>query len=524
MSGKWPGGFIKKTAPTVVGPVDGEGGSASGVWTLDQVADYEQRGLWPKPTITFERRLYSWGFNNQGQLGQGNTTNRSSPVQVGSLTNWLTIAGGYFHTLAVKFDGTLWTWGKNADGQLGLGDTTTRSSPVQVGALTTWLDVAGGYSHSIAIKTDGTLWVWGENNYGQLGTGSGSGNTSSPVQVGALTNWAKVAENLERQSFAITTDGKLYGWGRNNSGILGVGDTTNRSSPVQVGSNSGLFPWQSASGSDQNSTGVSTDGKLWTMGKNDFGQLGKTGATVSSPTQVGALTNWSFSVSGNGYSMSATKTDGTLWSWGNNGSGELGNSSNTNTNSPVQVGALTTWSRVGAGSTWRLAIKTDGTIWAWGANLYGPLGQGNTTNYNSPVQIGSETTWTKVAASGGRTGFGVLKTDPTPPLTYQVTVANTGSGNKYYINGVQQATVSLPEGGTYRFDQSAGSNSGHPFRFSITSDGTHAGGSEYTTGVTTSGTPGNAGAYTQIVVASGAPTLYYYCSVHSGMGGQANTP
>tara|TARA_B100000902_G_C27258065_1_gene889082 strand:- start:916 stop:1569 length:654 start_codon:yes stop_codon:yes gene_type:complete len=117
------------------------------------------------------------------------------------------------------------------------------------------------------------------------------------------------------------------------------------------------------------------------------------------------------------------------------------------------------------------------------------------------------------------TGGGIVITQ-----TFAVTVSNPGSGNKYFIDSVQQDTVNLTEGNTYRFDQSDSSNSGHPLRFSATSNGTHGGGTQYTTGVTTSGTPGTAGAYTQITVASGAPTLYYYCTNHSGMGGQANTP
>ena len=111
-----------------------------------------------------------------------------------------------------------------------------------------------------------------------------------------------------------------------------------------------------------------------------------------------------------------------------------------------------------------------------------------------------------------------------PAITYTVKVVSD-SGNKYRFDdfGTSAVTLDLQEGGTYTFDQSDSSNSGHPLRFSTTSDGTHGGGSEYTTNVTTTGTPGSSGAQTVITVAASAPTLYYYCSSHSGMGGQANT-
>ena len=127
---------------------------------------------------------------------------------------------------------------------------------------------------------------------------------------------------------------------------------------------------------------------------------------------------------------------------------------------------------------------------------------------------------TGVSATGG------IRTDDTGTVIFAVEVRQVSGANYYFIDGVQQATLSLTEGKTYRFDQSSSAyigNSGHPLRFSTTSNGTHGGGTEYTTGVTTNGTPGSAGAYTEITVAIGAPTLYYYCTNHSGMGGQINT-
>ena len=161
--------------------------------------------------------------------------------------------------------------------------------------------------------------------------------------------------------------------------------------------------------------------------------------------------------------------------------------------------------------------------------LFQPLipamqGEIGTVTFGGSVITPTSATTTGVTGTGSVGTVTASGTGTSIAATYTVTVASYLGANKYYIDGVRQDTVSLSEGSTYRFDQSDSSNSSHPLRLSTTSDGTHGGGSQYTTGVTTNGTPGSSGAYTQITVAVGAPTLYYYCTNHSGMGGQANTP
>jgi alpha-tubulin suppressor-like RCC1 family protein len=342
-------------------------------------------------------RLYSWGLNSDGYLGQGDTINRSSPIQVGSLANWLSIAAGYAHTISTKIDGTLWASARNLDGQLGDGTTINRSSPVQVGSLTTWSIVSAGRRHSVATKTDGTIWAWGRNAQGQLGDGT-TVDKSSPIQVGLLTTWLNISAG-QYATVAIKTNGTIWTWGQNVFGTLGTNDTIDRSSPVQVGS---LSNWSLISSGNHSVAAIKTDGTLWSWGFNSSGKLGLNNTTYySSPVQVGALTNWSkISSSLSGNHTLAIKTNGTLWAWGKNSYGQLGDGTTINRSSPVQIGALTAWSMISPGNNQSLSTKTDGTLWAWGRNNDGQLGLGNTISLSSPVQVGSLTTWLSIAGGG----------------------------------------------------------------------------------------------------------------------------
>jgi alpha-tubulin suppressor-like RCC1 family protein len=341
--------------------------------------------------------LYSWGLNSDGGLGSGTTTTTSSPVQVGSLTNWRQVSA-WRQTMAIKTDGTLWACGYNGNGELGLGNTVNYSSPIQVGTDNKWKIVVAsdGGAATAAIKTDGTLWTWGYNGAGELGLGN-IVNYSSPMQVGSDNKWKSVSMGTQSVA-AIKTDGTLWTWGNNDRGGLGLGDTTNRSSPTEVGGNY----WATVSMGNRRMTAIKTDGTLWTCGYNsNDGELGIgiSSPSYSSPVQIGTLNDWKM-VSSAEYSTLCIKTNGTLWAWGYNGVGQLGNNQRISYRSPIQIGSLSNWKSVsfaGFSPTVAMAIKTDGTLWAWGSNFYGGLGLSNLVNYSSPVQVGSLTTWKSVS-------------------------------------------------------------------------------------------------------------------------------
>ena len=324
------------------------------------------------PTHTFALKsngsLWAWGLNTNGQLGDGTTIQRNSPVQV--LTNVASVTAGTSHTMAIRTDGTLWTWGLNTSGQLGDGTTTQRTSPVQV--LTNVVSVSAGPSHTMAIRTDGTLWAWGLNAHCQLGDGTTT-QRNSPVQV--LTNVASVSTE-DRHTIALRTDGTLWAWGLNLGGQLGDGTRTHRVSPVRV-----LTDVASKIIVDSLSMAIRTDGSLWAWGDDIDGQLGiNSEMRRLSPAQV--LTNVASVTVGSLHTM-AIRTDGTLWAWGRNDGGRLGDGTTTQRFIPVQV--LTDVAFVTVELHHTMAIRTDGTLWGWGSS--GQLGLGLSHQSLSPAQV-----------------------------------------------------------------------------------------------------------------------------------------
>jgi len=355
--------------------------------------------------------LYMWGTDENGQLGiNSQGVAYSSPVQVGAEANWKVLELGgnsnYVSTSAIKTDGTLWSWGRNQAGQLGTGNIIARSSPVQVGALTNWSKLARGRTSCLAIKTDGTLWAWGDNTAGCLGLSlDPSGNAkSSPTQVGSLTTWLTISLAYSHVA-AIKTDGTLWTWGGNGGGKLGHNDTVYRSSPVQVGS---LTTWADARVGQIGCAAVRTDGTAWSWGADFYGQLALNIPQYSyrsSPVQIGALTNWSKATTTN-TCFTAIKTDGTLWTSGYGAQGQTGQNNTTNVSSPVQVGVGTDWSEFSSKAQNTLLLKTDDTLWGLGLGNGGLHGNNSTANVSSPVQIGTSS-WESISTSLSRSSGGI---------------------------------------------------------------------------------------------------------------------
>ena len=223
--------------------------------------------------------VWALGDNAFGQLGDGTTTNRSTPVQVSGLSNVIAVSAGYRYSFAIKSDGTVWSWGANTNGQLGDGTTTQRNTPVQVSGLSGVVAVSCSTSFTLALKSNGTVWAWGLGTSGQLGDGT-QVSKSTPVQVSGLSGIIQISTGSSH-SVALKSDGSVWAWGLNNARQLGDNTTTLRSTPVRVTSHvetsgiTGIVRIASGRSSGSHSLALRNDGTVWAWGVGNFGQTGQ---------------------------------------------------------------------------------------------------------------------------------------------------------------------------------------------------------------------------------------------------------
>ena len=307
---------------------------------------------------------------------------------------FLSVAAGEAHVAGIKSDGKLWTWGRNTNGQLGDTTTTDRATPgpITVSGSSPWASVACGSTHTVARRSNGTLWAWGGNASGQLGLGN-TVDVLLPTQIGTSTAWAGVACGANH-TLAWRTDGSLYAWGNNSQGQLGDGTIANRTAPLRIGT---AQDWVEVSCGALHTCGRRAGGSIWAWGANTYGQLGDgTNTRRLAPVRIGTASDW-VGVSAGFFCNAARRAGGTVWAWGNNDSGQLGDGTHIARSSPQQVGTDTNWTAASCGAACVIGRKSDNWMWAWGDNSAGQLGDLTTIDRLTPVQT-LEGPWGSVAA------------------------------------------------------------------------------------------------------------------------------
>lgn len=301
---------------------------------------------------------YSVACNNLGQLytwgGISNTTYANNIFNVANVNNITSADASSRQNSYIAMDGVggLWVAGNGSYYPYNQGATSLSSLSFINHTLGPINKTASGSYHSLLINSAGKLYGTGYNLYGAVGTGSTATTISAYVQIGTATNWTEIGAG-EHCGAAINSLGELYTWGYNNIGQLGLGDTTNRSTPTRVGL---LSNWVKVSVGLDFMVAINSLGEIWAWGSNTNGQLGIGSVPYTFvPTKVGTATNW-ISISAGGSHVLAINSAKQLWAWGQNTSGQLGDNTNTNRNTPVRIGASYTWLSASAGLTHSIGI------------------------------------------------------------------------------------------------------------------------------------------------------------------------
>jgi alpha-tubulin suppressor-like RCC1 family protein len=339
--------------------------------------------------LTASGGVKCWGFNGEGQLGNGTGKDSGVPVDVTGLSSGVVaIATGGYHTCALLEGGAMKCWGTNFYGQLGNASIKVSSNiPVDVSGLSSGVKAiaAGGEGNTCALTSGGGVKCWGDNYYGQLGDGTKT-NSGVPVDVVGLTIGVTAVSTGAFQTCALTSSGGVKCWG-----VKGFGEFENGTGvsnvPVDVaGLSSGVVAI--AAGENQACALLSGGGvKCW--GENDKGQLGNGTTTGSSiPVDAIGLTSGVTAIATSGNHTCALLSSGGVKCWGWNSHGQLGNGTTQNSAIPVEVNGLSSGvTAIATGGLHSCALMSGGGVKCWGLNAFGALGDGTIAESSLPVDV-----------------------------------------------------------------------------------------------------------------------------------------
>jgi alpha-tubulin suppressor-like RCC1 family protein len=335
-------------------------------------------------------RAWAWGVNGNGQLGNNTVISQRTPVSVlGAVKTFCKVSVGGFHSLAIDKNGRLWAWGNNSNGQLG-NNTSANSvcTPVSVlGAIKTFCHIAGGNSQSVAIDKNGQAWGWGFNGSGQTGDGSAT-DRLTPVSVqGQKKTFCKIASG-NGVTLSIDNYGRLWAWGFNGNAQIGDGSTIPKRTPTRV-CNTRTFCEVKAA--NNHVLVIEKNGNVWAWGGNGSGQLANNSITsVLTPVSVaGAVKTFCQINAQNTHSIALDK-NGKIWTWGRNDVGQLGIGSTIDyVATPRSLYGNKTFCKINNKlGSYSAAIDYQGRVWSWGQNTSNQLGTNNyITCTLTPVRV-----------------------------------------------------------------------------------------------------------------------------------------
>ncbi len=340
--------------------------------------------------------VFAWGDQQNGTLGNGNNAASSTrtPTRALNLAAITRVAAGDAHGMALRNDGQVFVWGANGSGRLGLGqDGGAFATPVALPGLVGITAIAAGERFSMALRADGTLFTWGDNSQGQLGLGDVQARLS-PTAVSGTGVVVAIAAGANH-ALALRSDGSVLAWGKNSDGQLGLGDFDARTVPTVVAALAGRGITQLAAG-EFHSLALSSDGRVRGWGSSLRGEVGVAANTGNGfgnfvlPALLPGVTGASAIVAGARHSI-ALLNDGTLRTWGDNGAGRLGNGlsgSFSQSTFVAQIPQISTVTAIGAGKNHSLAIVADGRAACFGDNFFSQCGRIETVDLTDPVEVG----------------------------------------------------------------------------------------------------------------------------------------